>query len=370
MKKKIIARWLALGFLALLLLTAAPGKAGQGTTKDLLIGVKIYDHKGDLKSLFAEWDRLGINTVFASPVLESNREFRSLAKKNGVATFIIVPIFFNEEELNKRPDLYAVTAQGEKASQEWVKFVCPTRQDYRSKMIDYVKSLVRDYDPEGISLDFIRYFVYWEKVYPDRTLDSLPQTCFDASCLAAFEKAAGLKIPPDLSETRQKAQWIVANHLEEWTKFKCAVIVGMVKDLAETARKVKPNVKINVHTVPWRREDFSGAIRGIAAQDLALIAPLTDYLSPMCYHHMLLRPPGWIHSVVADVSDWTQGQVLPSIQVDKAYIESDLSASEFKAALAEALKPPSKGVVFWNWDALEKSPEKKAAVEAALKPGD
>jgi hypothetical protein len=88
----------------------------------------------------------------------------------------------------------------------------------------------------------------------------------------------------------------------------------------------------------------------------------------MCYHHMLLRPPAWIHSVVADVSDWTQGQVLPSIQVDKAYIEPDLSASEFKAALAEALKPPSKGVVFWNWDALDRSPEKQAAVEGALKP--
>jgi len=370
MKQKTIARWIAVGFLALAVLSAAPGKAGQGKTKDLLIGVKIYDHKGDLKSLFAQWCRLGINTVFASPVLESNQEFRSLAKKSGVATFIIVPIFFNSEELDKRSDLYAVTAQGEKASEEWVKFVCPTRQDYRSKMIDYVKSLVRDCDPDGISLDFIRYFVFWEKVYPDRTLGSLPQTCFDASCFGAFEKATGLKIPPDLSETSKKAQWIIANHLEEWTKFKCAVIAGMIKDLAEAARQVKPDVKINVHTVPWRREDFGGAMRIIAAQDLALIASLADYLSPMCYHHMLLRPPAWIHSVVADVSDWTKGQVVPSIQVDKAYIEADLSASEFKAALAEALKPPSRGVVFWNWDTLEKSPEKKDAVEAALKPRD
>ncbi len=367
MKKKKIARWIALGFLALVLLSAFPGKAVQGATKDLLIGVKIYDYKGDLKTLFAEWKSLGINTVFASPVLESNEEFRNLAKKNGVATFIIVPIFFNAEELDKRPDLYAITAQGERASEDWVKFVCPTRQDYRSKMIEYVKDLVRDFDPDGISLDFMRYFVYWEKVYPNRTLKSLPQTCFDASCLGAFEKATGLKIPADLSETSRKAQWIIANHLEEWTKFKGDVIAGMIKELAEGARKVKPNVKINVHTVPWRREDFGGAMRIIAAQDLARIAPLADYLSPMCYHHMLLRGPAWVHSVVADVYDWTQGQVLPSIQVEEAYIEAKLAASEFKAALTEALKPPSRGVVFWNWDTLEKSPEKKDAVKAALK---
>ncbi len=366
MKKKIIARWIAVGILAVVLINPAPDGFGQRTTKDLLVGVKIYDAKGDLKSVFAEWVRLGINTVFASPVLESNQEFRSLAKKNGVATFIIVPIFYNAEGLDKHPDLYAVTAQGQKASEEWVKFVCPTRQDYRSHMVDYVKRLVRDYDPDGISLDFIRYFVFWEKVYADRTLGSLPQTCFEASCLAAFEKATGLEIPLDLSETSKRAQWIIANHLEEWTDFKCAVIAGMVKDLAEAAKKIKPSVKINIHIVPWRREDFGGAIRIIAAQDLARIAPLVDYLSPMCYHHMLLRDPAWIHSVVDDVSDWTQGQVLPSIQVDKAYIEAELSASEFKAALAEALKPPSRGVVFWNWDTLDKSSEKKDAVEAAL----
>jgi uncharacterized lipoprotein YddW (UPF0748 family) len=353
--------------LSLAVLSVSPGTAFQETSKNLLIGVKIYDYSGDLKNLFAAWKELGINTVFSSPVLESKQEFRSLAKKNDIATFIILPIFFNAEELDKRPDLYAITAQGEKASEEWVKFVCPTRQDYRSQKIEYVKNLVRELDPDGISLDFIRYFVYWEKVYPQRTLDSLPQTCFDSSCLESFQRTTGIKIPADLSETSQKAQWIIANHLQEWANWKCGVISSMVKELAEAARKIKPGIKVNIHAVPWRREDFGGAVRIIAGQDLAKIAPFADYISPMCYHHMVMRNPAWVHSVVEDVSHWTKGQVLPSIQVQEAYIEAKLSASEFKDALTEALKPPSKGVVFWNWDALEKSPEKKAVVKAALK---
>jgi len=367
MRHKKISRWIAVGFLSLVLLSASQGQALPGPNKDLLIGIKIYDYRGDFRKLFEEWRLLGINTAFVSPALESNQEFRSLAKKNGLATFVIVPIFYNPEELEKRPDLFAMTARGEKASEEWVKFVCPTREDDRSRRIEYVKNLVREFNPDGISLDFIRYFVYWEKVYPQMTLDSLPQTCFDLSCLEAFQKTTSIKIPPNVSDTSQKAQWIITNHLQEWTQWKCGVIAGMVKALTEGARKVKPSIKINVHAVPWRREDFGGAIKIIAGQDLAQIASFTDYLSPMCYHHMVMRNPAWVHSVVEDVYNWTQGQVLPSIQVQEAYITTTLSASEFKDALTEALKPPSKGVVFWSWDTLEKSPEKKEAVKAALK---
>jgi hypothetical protein len=138
----------------------------------------------------------------------------------------------------------------------------------------------------------------------------------------------------------------------------------MVKDLAEAARKAKPGIKINIHTVPWRKGDFGGAAEAVAGQDIVQLAGFADYISPMCYHHMVERSPEWVHSVVADIFDRTQSSIIPSIQVDKAYTERELSAAEFKAALDEALKPPSRGVIFWNWDALAKSPEKKQSVQS------
>jgi hypothetical protein len=241
----------------------ARDSAGGG----LMVGAKIYEYSGSFPALFEAWRETGINTAFVSPALISNPEFRGLAKKNGVATFIIFPVFFNAEELARRPDLYAVTDKGARAEEDWVKFVCPTRPDYLAEKIEELRKLIRETDPEGISLDFIRFFVFWEMVYPD----------------------------------------------------------------------------------------------------LALLAPLTDYISPMCYHHMVKQTPAWVHSVVEDVERTTKAAVIPSIQVKEAYIPGPESAAEFKEALTEALKPPSRGVVFWNWPALEGSPEKREAVKAVLR---
>lgn len=364
---KKICSWIITALCLFVLVSCSQRKGLEAPEEELLIGVKIYDHAGSFPELFEEWRSLGINTALVSASLISNQEFRSLAEKNNIATFIIIPIFYNPEELKKRPDLFAITDAGKKANEEWVSFICPSRQDYRSERTEYVKDLVREYNPEGISLDFIRYFVYWEKVYPDRTLSSLPNTCFDSHCVEKFQKASKIDIPQELADTSEKASWIIENHLPEWTEWKGQVITSMVKALSEEARKIKPGIKINVHTVPWREDDFGGAIKIIAGQDLAQIATYTDYLSPMCYHHMVMRNASWIQSVVEDVYRLTHSQVIPSIQVKEAYVDKTLTLSEFRDSLVEALKPPSKGVVFWSWESLENSTDKKALIKEVLK---
>jgi hypothetical protein len=359
-------RLLALSFI--LPFGLMPGAAGAETPNRPMVGVKIYEYAESFPKLFEEWRSLGINTAFVGAALGADPEFKALAKKNGITTFLIFPVFFDAAALEKDPGLYAVKSGGQRAEDDWVKFICPTREDYRSRKIEEAKRLVREVDPDVLSLDFMRFFVFWEKVYPDRTPDSLPDTCFDTSCLEAFEKEMNVHLPADLSgaETAAKAKWVLANHAPEWADWKCRTIAGMVKLLAAAAREVKPSIKINIHTVPWRKADFRGGIETIAGQDVVRLAPLVDYISPMCYHQMVRRTPAWVHSVAQEVYDRTHGRVLPSIQVDKAYIEDPYTLAQFKEAVTEALKPPSLGVVFWSWDALNKAPDRKEALKAVL----
>lgn len=362
----------ALGRLIISLVIAMAGafcakEASPETGKNPLIGVKIYEYSGSYPRLFDEWRSLGINTAFVSASLASDPEFRGLAEKRGVSVFIIFPVFHDPGELSRRPDLSAITAAGQTAREAWVRFACPTRKDYRARKVELVKKLVGECRPEGLSLDFIRYFVFWEMVYPGRKLDSLPNSCFCPSCLAEFQEAARIRLQTDPADVPASAAWITANHLQEWADWKCRIIAGAVEELAGEARKIKPDIEINVHTVPWRKDDMDGAVRIIAGQDPAMIAPFADYLSPMCYHHMVMRPPAWIRSVVEDADARARGRILPSIQADKAYVDAEMTVRDFKEALREALKPPSRGVVIWSWEALEKSKEKRDALKDAQK---
>jgi hypothetical protein len=337
---------------------------------DAIVGVKVYESERDLQELFDEWETLGINTVFASEELTSSRGFRALARKNDTDLFVIFPVYYGPEELAEDPELAAVTVDGKPAKEDWVEFVCPSRTDFRRRRIEEARSIVRRLRPEGLSLDFIRHFVYWEMVGPDHDPETLPDTCYCVHCLQGFAASLGLRpgsIPPD---PQRAADWIRKNAAEQWARFKVETITSMVAEMTEGVRFIDPEILINVHVVPWRRDDYDGALKSVVGQDLPALSEVADLLSPMTYSFMLHRPPEWIPSVVQDF-DWISDcPILPSIQVAPAYREDEVfSAAEFEAALRAALEPPSAGVVFWSWDHIEADPERAAIIRGVLRGG-
>jgi hypothetical protein len=345
--------------------TGCHEKKRSQTDSDLMIGIKVYNIDRGLKALFEEWDALGINIVFASPSV-FNGQFTELARKHDIQTFLILPVFYDPEALYDQPDLYAITDKGEKAIEDWVEFVCPSREHYRKTKIEYISQLVSDLDPDGISLDFIRYFCFWEKVYPDRHPDSIPNTCFCPVCLKKFQSDMDISIPESLTNVNEIAGWINENHQSEWIDWKCSLIGSMLSEIVNEAKKINPEIKVNLHVVPWRQDDFNNAIKRIVAQDFSAFAEYADIISPMTYSHMLKREPSWIQSVVKDISPQVNCKVIPSIQVNEAYLVDILSVEEFEQTLIEALKPPSSGVFFWSWEQLEKNPEKKEILKKVL----
>jgi hypothetical protein len=332
----------------------------------MMIGTKIYDLQGDFQGVIEEWRSLNFDTIFISSPLYSNHKFRKHMKKSKMTAFVIFPVFYNPKALEKDPELYSITNRGEKAVDEWVEFVCPTRDDYRKSKVEEMKKIVTELKPDGLSLDFIRYFVFWEKIYPGRTLKSIPNCCFCPYCIEKFQEDSKLTLPKEIMDNRRIAEFIQKNYSIEWTKWKCAVISSFIKEITQEARKLKPNILINVHVLPWKQIDFDGAIEKIAGQNLKEIAKIADIISPMCYSHMLKRNPSWINAVVKNMYELTKQKIVPSIQVEKYYLSTEITTKEFDEMVVEATKVPSSGVIFWSWEKILENPEKKEQIKRVI----
>jgi hypothetical protein len=118
MKIKGLIPLFMLIFLCVFLLFCSDIQDETKTKKEIMVGVKIYEYDGNFEELFKEWSSLGINAAFVSETLLSNQTFRDLAKKNSVTLFVILPVFYDPEALERNPDLFAVTDRGEIAKEE------------------------------------------------------------------------------------------------------------------------------------------------------------------------------------------------------------------------------------------------------------
>jgi hypothetical protein len=328
-----------------------------------IIGVKIYTIDGKTDDLISEWKELGINTAFVSREIAADSSFRSEAKEQNIDIFIIEPVFFNPEALAKDSTLYAVTNKGNIARNDWVEFVCPSNRNYRKKIINRLKNDVKKLDPEGISIDFIRHFLYWEMVKPDQDSRSIEHGCFCRNCIQEFSDKKKIHLPDSISNTERTAEYILNGHKNEWTQWKSDLITSTVREITTELKKIKPGLKFNLHAVPWRLADYDGGIRTIAGQDLSQLKEYVDYISPMCYSFMLYRNSKWNHSVVEDMNLQANDRILPSIQVREEYRKENITDKDFESYLINALRSPSRGVIFWSWEHLEKEPSKKLIIK-------
>ena len=227
---------------------AAPGAAssanGYDPTPRPIVGVKIYDFDGELEALFTEWREIGITTVFASEQLASREGFRELAKQAGIEVFVIFPVLYAPEALAKDPSLSAVTADGRPAKDDWVEFACPSREEFRQRRVDEAVEVVSRLRPEGLSLDFIRHFVFWEMVAPDADPAGLPDACYCPHCLRRFAAtlAAGSQLPVD--DPVAAAAWIRARAVPEAVK---PGFLSSIRRARDRDRPVVPDTALRMY---------------------------------------------------------------------------------------------------------------------------
>jgi hypothetical protein len=244
----------------------------------------------------------------------------------------------------------------------WLQFVCPTRPDYRKQRIAWFVSLVRELHPDGLSLDFIRYFIYWEAVAPDRTGDSIEKFCFCDYCLRLMTAELGFNFPADAVTRRAKAAWVLAKQRKEWTAWKCEKITSMVRESTLATKAVQPELKISLHGIPWMENDYDRGLRVVVGQDLQKLAPYVDIFGPMCYFEMLHRSPEWVHDVVVDYFRLTGKAPLPSVQVSE-FRREPVAVETIRKHFQAGFESPSAGVNVFEWNGLRNDPEKIAMLQ-------
>lgn len=353
-----------------------------------IYAAKYYTPPGTLDSVeaqFEEMESLGITHLFLREPFFGRAHIREALSHTSLKTWMISQVFFNDHnhlsDTENNP-LFAIQADGGLAIGErpgdWLEMVCPNNgpgydpanpsEGYRERTIARIVESVETHKPYGLSLDFVRYFVFWERVLEGTDPDDLPDTCFCSRCLSLFSQAYGVTIPTELTETRDVAAWIHANAQEAWIAFKTNTITSFVAEVVAAIKAVDAEIKINVHAVPWRQADFDDAAKRIAGQDFGALAQIVDVISPMCYAKMLEREPVWISSVVDDIAaqvDMTSTMIIPAFQVrGDMYVEGPVTIEEFSAYMRESLRGSSAGVAFWPWEQL--TDEQKEVIRRTL----
>lgn len=220
---------------------------------------------------------------------------------------------------------------------EWYHGVNPSVPAVRERLLEELATLLERHELDGVWLDFIRWPCRWESTTP-----RLLQTSFDETTLHRFATDCGLEYT-QLQTWRDEpnTQHDYANKWYHWRINQITSWVAQARTLVDT---IRPTATLGLFAIPWRQQDFGGAIQTVIGQDFVALAPYIDIFSPMTYHLMCGQPVSWIGAVAEELTGLTGKQVGPIIQsVDHPMA---LSNDEYAEALASAVDGANAVIIF------------------------
>jgi len=289
----------------------------------------------------------GINAVFGG---YENPEFLAACRKKKIRVFTDLVCFVGGRHWHSHPESRPINADAKPIEkEEWYSGVCPNQKWLRQDLLEKAASLVKTHQLDGVWMDFIRYPCHWEMEKP-----KLYQSCFCDTCTRLFEKETGIKIPEEVKkDKKQTADYILKNHGEKWSEWKCERIAGFVKQVSKLVKRENPAAMVGLFGLPWRNDEFGGAIKDVVGQDFSLLARSgVDIFSPMAYHKMCYRDVPWIARTSSYFKGHTQKEVMPIIQA--CSVPSEMKEEEFIDAVRHSLIPPSSGVILFHASHIEK----------------
>ncbi len=296
-------------------------------------------------------------------------ERMALLRAQGVRAFAEFNTLHVAEYLKEHPEAAPVGSDGQVSPPPdgW-QGICPSHEAYRKSRMDAFRQLLRDFDVDGVWLDYHHAHASWEQAEPN-----MPDTCFCERCLSRFQGETGTKLPE--ASAAERARLLLSTHRKTWVRWRCDLLTDWVREFREIRDETRPRALLGTFHNPWSDEDHGGARLEKLAIDLRAQAAHFDVFSPMPYHARFghAADPEWISRQVAwlgralgiegrpgerhriwpivQISDW--GETVPLEQVP--------------AVLDHGSRRPATGVMVFAWGGLRKQPEKIEAIGRAFR---
>lgn len=342
--------------LALPLLMSLPAGGRAQEKAPAVLGT--YAHPKAFWETGARLDEYGVNAVFIHGSSIDEATF-ARAKEEGCKVFAEFPTLNGKygKYVENHPDAHPIDDSGNPAPPAtWFMGVCPTHAGFRQFRMDELRALLERHDLDGIWMDYTHWHAQFEDPYP-----VLLKTCFNPSCLAAFEEWADVEVQGDT--VPEKAKWIFANAAKQWEDWRVHVIVDWVQEIRSIVKEIRPNALVGIFHTAWKDEDLGGVRRRCLGLDFDALAPHVDVFSPMIYHGRSGKSPEYVKEFVdyLGAKPWvkTAPGAYPRIwPIVQAHDDPRVSPEEFEQVLRHGLGGKSTGVMMFTLGSVARDADK------------
>jgi hypothetical protein len=304
-------------------------------------------------------DELGLNAVFMNSRRVTAETVAAL-KQQGARVFAEFNTMHVASFLEDHPDAAPIGTEGQVSSPPhgW-QGICPSHEGYRQYRMDEFRRLLRDYEIDGVWLDYHHSHASWERAEP-----AMPDTCFCERCVQKFAQETKTALP-DVS-TPKLARLLLGELKETWVQWRCDLFTDWVREFRSILDETRPGALLGTYHCPWSDTDFDGALRDKLAIDLKAQAAYIDVFSIMPYHARFghADDPAWISRQVTWLGNYLgirgapgeRHRIWPIVQLSD-WGES-VSAEQVREVLDHGTRLPATGVMVFNWGSLRGQTDK------------
>ena len=358
-----IALVLVISFAAVWALSRATSEAGG---KQIMIR-GTYAHPKAFWDKGAKLNEYGVNAVFIHGKSIDQATF-DRAKAEGCKVFAEFATLNGKygDYVSKHPDAHPMDDSGNPARPAtWFMGVCPTHQGFRDYRMQELRDMLQRLPLDGVWMDYLHWHAQFEDPYP-----VFIKTCFNNSCISAFEAWSGLHVQGE--SPSEKAKWIFSNAARQWEDWRVSVVVDWAREFRSIVKEIRPDALVGVYHCAWKDEDLSGVRRRCLGLDFEALKPYVDVFSPMVYHGRSGKPPEYVKEFVGYFGEKFDMQTRPGVYpqvwpIVQAHDEPRITPEEFEKVLQYGLGGRSTGVMMFTLGSVASDEGKMAAMKRVYK---